>query len=148
LRVVDFVVQMCFQSHLGIIDDCIDILIKHGVQNCSAVVPSHECAEYHPLRAQRITKEGLLLPFINNKQKVSANRQDLPKAMFFDHSFWVLWSSSIKNMKESRNTGSWPCMGEKIIPYITEGCFDIHDIGDIKKTEEWLIKNQIKSPDF
>lgn len=130
------------------IDDCINILISNGPEKCSAVVPSHQCAEYHPLRAQRLTGEGILFPFINNKQKVSANRQDLPTAMFFDHSFWVLWSSSIKNMKKNRNSGAWPCMGEKIIPYITEGCFDIHDIKDIKKTEEWLIENQIEFPNF
>ena len=130
------------------IDDCINILINNGPENCSAVVPAHECAEYHPLRAHRLTKEGILLPYFDNKQKFSANRQDLPTALFFDHSFWVLWSSSIENMNKIINTGSWPCMGGAIIPYITEGCFDIHDLNDIKKTEEWLIKHQIKSPNF
>lgn len=130
------------------IDACIDILIKNGPNNCSAVVPSHECPEYHPLRAQRLSKQGLLSPFVENQKKVSANRQDLPTAIFFDHSFWVLWSSSIKNTKTNKNSGSWPCMGKKIIPYMTKGCFDIHDIEDIKKTEEWLIKNQIEIPNF
>ncbi len=130
------------------IDDCINILISNGPSKCSAVIPSHECPEYHPLRAQRLSKEGFLLPFAENQKRVSANRQDLPTAIFFDHSFWVLWSSSIKNAKKNKNSGSWPCMGEKIIPYITKGCFDIHDLKDIKKTEEWLIENKIETPNF
>ncbi len=130
------------------IDDCINILISYGPKKCSSVIPSHKCAEYHPLRAQRLNKEGILLPFVNNQKQVSANRQDLPPAMFFDHSFWVLWSSSIKNMNKNKNYGSWPCMGDKIIPYLTKGCFDIHDLKDVKKTEEWLIENKIKPPEF
>jgi len=130
------------------IDNCIDILISNGPNKCSSVIPSHECAEYHPLRAQRLNEEGILLPFVNNQKKVSANRQDLPPVMFFDHSFWVLWSSSIKNMNKNKNSGSWPCMGDKIIPYLTKGCFDIHDLKDVKRTEEWLIENKIKSPEF
>ena len=132
----------------NMIDDCIEILINKGSELCSAVVPAHECSEYHPLRAQRINNKGILEPYLDNNGKVSANRQDLPKAIFFDHSFWVLWSSSIENMRKINSSNSWPCMGDKIIPYITKGCFDIHDLNDISRTESWLIKNKIKTPNF
>lgn len=130
------------------IDDCIKKLINKGPESCSAVVPAHECSEYHPLRAQRINKKGTLEPYLGSNKEVSANRQDLPKAIFFDHSFWVLWSSSIKNMKNINSSNSWPCMGDKIIPYMTKGSFDIHDLNDLERTESWLIENKIKSPNF
>ncbi len=130
------------------IDDCISILIEKGPSECSAVIPAHECSEYHPLRAQKINEKGILEPYLENTTKVSANRQDLPRAIFFDHSFWVLWASSIENMNKNKSSNSWPCMGNKIFPYITEGCFDIHNYNDIQKTESWLIKNKIKPPNF
>jgi len=130
------------------IDDCIKILIDKGPEKCSAVIPSHECSEYHPLRAQKIEKDGISVPYVKNTNPISANRQDLPKAIFFDHSFWAVWSSSIKNMHCNPLNHPWPCMGQKIVPYITEGCFDIHNLEDIQKTKEWIINNHIKKPEF
>tara|TARA_A100001011_G_scaffold396049_2_gene492853 strand:- start:210 stop:947 length:738 start_codon:yes stop_codon:yes gene_type:complete len=130
------------------IDNCIDILIKKGNEVCTSVIPAHDCSEYHPLRAQSINKDGFLIPYINEINPVSANRQDLPKAIFFDHSFWVVWASSILNMKKQQSNHPWPCMGNKIFPYFTKGCFDVHDFEDIKRTEQWIIENKIKSPNF
>ena len=132
----------------AMIDECIDILIENGPKKCSAVVPAHECAEYHPLRAQKINKEGKVVPYLIDQKNVSANRQALPKAIFFDHSFWVLWASSIVTINKNNYSGSWPCMGDKILPYITDGCFDVHKLSDVKRAEEWLIENKIKFPCF
>jgi hypothetical protein len=42
----------------------------------------------------------------------------------------------------------WKCMGNKIKPYITNGCFDVHSIEDIKSTEEWILENRIPIPNI
>ncbi len=121
------------------IDDCISILINSGA---TAVIPSHYKYEYHPRRSKRILEDGTLSNFIGgNNEYVSANRQDLEECVFFDHSFWVL---DVRNgVKSTNGQYPWPVMGNKIIPYITEGCFDVHDVDDLKKTEDWLVKNNI-----
>lgn len=128
-----------------IIDDCIELLIAD--ESLSAVVPVHEKSEYHPYRAKTLDENGMLKPFFNfDKMKVSGNRQDLPVAYFFDHSIWVL---RVKNSVYS-DSGQppWTCMGSKIKPYVTEGCFDVHDLDDLKKTEIWIQKNDIPIPNF
>lgn len=121
------------------IDDCVELLIEN---NYSSVIPSHYKYEYHPRRAKKISPDGTLENFIDNKgQYVSANRQDLEPCVFFDHSFWVL---DIKTGVNSENGQyPWPVMGNNIFPYITEGCFDVHDVEDLKRTEEWLVENNI-----
>jgi len=128
-----------------IIDNCIKQLIDD--KNISAVVPVHEKSEYNPYRAKKILKDGFLFPFIDDgKNKVSANRQDLPKSYFFDHSIWALRRSSIKNQHNGQMP--WKCMGNKIKPYLTNGCFDVHSIEDIKSTEEWILENKIPIPNI
>jgi len=128
-----------------IIDNCVKQLIED--KNISAVVPVHEKSEYNPYRAKKILSDGLLCPFIDNgKEKVSANRQDLPKSYFFDHSIWALRSSSIKNQDNGQLP--WKCMGNKIKPYITTGCFDVHSLEDIKSTEKWIVENNIPIPNI
>ena len=125
-----------------IIDDCIDQLLADP--SLTAVVPSHEKAEYHPYRAKRLNN-GILQPFVEEASQASANRQDLPTAYFFDHSIWVLRAHSIR---DPNGQGPWHCMGGRIKPYPTEGCMDIHDLEDIKKTENWIDEHRIPFPDF
>ena len=126
-----------------IIDECVETLITDP--EISAIVPCHECSEYHPFRAKKVGSGGNLEPYINNNGEVSANRQDLPKALFFDHSVWVLRADSVKNM--GKGQPPWPCMGNKIKPYVTEGCFDVHTFDDIKKTEDWIAAKRIVPPE-
>lgn len=120
------------------IDDCINLLLENP--ELSSVVPSHIKNEYHPLRAKKINSDGLLVPFIElENRNISANRQDLESCLFFDHSFWVL---SVENgIRASDGQQPWPVMGNNILPYMTEGCFDVHDLEDIKRTEDWIIAN-------
>lgn len=124
-----------------IIDDCIDELLRDP--SLSAVVPSHEKAEYHPYRGKRLDSFGLMLPFVDGADNVSANRQDLPTCLFFDHSIWALRAEAVR---DPNGQGPWPCMGQRIKPYLTEGCLDVHDIADLEKTEAWIIENKIKQP--
>lgn len=127
------------------IDDCIEALIADD--SLSSVVPMHEKSEYHPFRAKTPDSEGLVVPFFDfSKGGVSGNRQDLPTAYFFDHSIWVL--SVERGIRSSNGQPPWTCMGSRIKPYVTEGCFDVHTLEDLKKTEEWLVANGISPPDF
>jgi len=124
------------------IDECIELLINDN--NLSSVIPSHVNDEYHPYRAKKINKEGLLINLFDfEKMQVSANRQELDSCVFFDHSFWVL--DALKGIENSENGQlPWRVMGNDILPYITKGCFDVHSLDDIKKTEDWLIKNKVE----
>ena len=126
-----------------IIDDCIDQLLADN--SLSSVVPSHEHNEHHPMRAKAVTEAGLLKPFVDTGESVSANRQDLPTCYFFDHSIWVLRAEAIC---APGGQGPWDCMGTRIKPYPTEGCLDVHSIEDIKMTEDWIKENAIPYPDF
>lgn len=121
------------------IDKCIKILISNST--ASAVIPCHEKNEYHPARAKTIDNMGYLRQVV--KGDYSGNRQDLSKAYFFDHSFWVIRGCSAK-----KNYGQppWNCMGNKIIPFPTSGCFDVHSKSDILKTETWIKKNRVPVP--
>lgn len=122
------------------IDNCIELLITN---NYSAVIPSHYKDEYHPKRAKKVLPDGTLVNFIDNKGKyVSANRQELEPCVFFDHSFWVL--SVAEGVKCTNGQYPWPVMGNNIFPYITEGCFDVHNEEDLKLTEQWLIKKGVR----
>jgi CMP-N,N'-diacetyllegionaminic acid synthase len=121
------------------IDECIELLLSND--RLSSVVPSHTKDEYHPLRGKKINEYGELVPFVDTQAKVSANRQDLEKCLFFDHSFWVL--DKEKGINCENGQYPWPVMGNHILPYITEGCFDVHDLDDIQTTEEWIKANGI-----
>lgn len=126
-----------------IIDDCIDQLLED--ESLSAVVPSHDKSEYHPYRGKRLSGEGLMQPFVQDAGQVSANRQDLPVCLYFDHSIWALRASAIR---DPHGQPPWPCMGQRIKPYLTQGCLDVHDMDDIIKTEKWIIEHGIARPDW
>jgi len=126
------------------IDACIDMLMAST--HATSVVPSHDKAEYHPMRAKRVMPDGTLQPFLGGDGKVSANRQDLPKCLFFDHSFWVLRGR--RAVFDPEGQGPWNCMGRTILPYETHGCLDVHDLEDIDRTAKWIEANGVPRPDF
>lgn len=122
------------------IDDCLDIIASDD--QISSVIPAHYMPEYHPYRAKMINKDGFLENVINyGPRSVSANRQDLDPCVFFDHSFWVLRVSN--GVRSINGQMPWPVMGNNIRPYITSGCFDVHDEHDLVKTESWIKSNNI-----
>ncbi len=126
-----------------IIDSCIEALLAD--ETLSSVVPCHENNEYHPFRAKSMNDESLLEPFVPMDGNVSANRQDLPVAYFFDHSIWALRKSAVAGTGGQK---PWDCMGNRIKPFVTDGCFDVHSQEDIKKTEKWIDENNIPLPSF
>lgn len=121
-----------------IFDECIALLLEDS--SLSAVIPMHEKSEYHPYRCKTIADDGCVYPFFDfSKTKISGNRQDLPTALFFDHSIWIL--SVVNGVKSNNGQPPWTCMGNKIKPYITEGCFDVHEEEDLMRTADWILKN-------
>lgn len=125
------------------IDACIDLLMANP--EATAVVPAHQHPEYHPMRAKRLMPDGSLSPFVA-EEGVSANRQDLPVAYFFDHSFWVLRGRQA--VFDPDGQAPWPCMGSRILPFETEGCRDVHDLADLETTAAWIVANNVPRPDF
>lgn len=120
------------------IDRCIEMVLADPT--LSAAVPVHLNQDNHPLRAKRLNSEGLLEPFIDTTgKKVSTNRQDLEPCYFLDHSVWIL------NLKESLKPDGgqppWTFMGNRISPFVTDGCFDVHTRDDIALCEKWLMEN-------
>jgi CMP-N-acetylneuraminic acid synthetase len=125
------------------IDACIDLLLANPA--ATAVIPAHQQPEYHPMRARRVRPDGALEPFVGGGE-VSANRQDLPTCLFYDHSFWVLRGRGA--VFDPNGQQPWPCMGSHIIPFETQGCRDVHDLADLETTAQWIVDNGIPQPDF
>jgi CMP-N-acetylneuraminic acid synthetase len=125
------------------IDECIAMLLADPT--ASSVVPSHDMAEYHPMRAKRLMPDGSLEPFVD-VSSASANRQDLPKALFFDHSFWVLRGRQA--VFDDLGQRPWPCMGSRILSYETQGCLDVHRMEDLEITADWLRSHDVPPPNF
>lgn len=118
------------------IDACIDYLMKD--ETLSAAAPVYREMDHHPFRAKQINGEGLCEPFFDfGDQNISTNRQDLIPCYFFSHNFWVL---RVSEFESGSGQQPWTFMGDRVKPYIIEEAFDVHEMDDIKKSEEWLVK--------
>jgi N-acylneuraminate cytidylyltransferase len=98
--------------------------------------------DHHPYRSKCLREDGCLGTWFDfGDNKISTNRQDLPKNYVFCHNFWTL------NLKNSLYSGKgqqpWTFMGENVKPVVVEESFDIHDMDDILRTEKWLRKEGI-----
>ncbi|AXJ01696.1 CMP-N-acetylneuraminic acid synthetase [Cyclonatronum proteinivorum] len=118
------------------IDACIGYLLED--ETLSAAAPVYREMDHHPYRAKKLTAEGLCEPFFDFGDKhISTNRQDLVPCYFFSHNFWVL---RVTDFESGKGQQPWTFMGERVKPYIIEEAFDVHDLEDIQKSEEWLKK--------
>lgn len=109
----------------------------------SAVVPVQNDQDHHPYRAKRLNAQGSLEPFFEfGDMEVSTNRQDLESCYFLCHNFWVL--NLAKSLYAKVGQKPWVFLGNNIKPIITQGCFDVHTLEDLAKSEEWL-KAQMRS---
>lgn len=120
------------------IDDTIEILLDDD--SLSAVVPAHIEQDNHPYRAKLLGNDGVVSGFFPQIPDISSNRQDLPTAVFFDHSFWTLRAKSIMELS---GPPPWPCMGARVKAYLTSGGFDVHNPEDVIRTEQWLRANVV-----
>ena len=125
------------------IDKSIEMILQDDT--ISSVCPAEIDQDHHPFRAKTIDENGNLQTFFNfNGKTISTNRQDLSPCYFLCHNFWTL---NIKKIAEVGNAGQqpWPFLGNKIKPIEVSGCFDVHTLDDIKKTEEWIKNNEINN---
>lgn len=124
----------------GWIDACIEEVLKD--KNISAVVPVCEDLDHHPFRAKRTDRNGFLTSFFNFMgKKISTNRQDLEPSYFLCHNFWVL--NTKKSIFSRGGQPPWTFMGNRVKPFVVKDCCDIHARSDLKKTEEWILKNKL-----
>ncbi len=123
------------------IDECIETLLADP--SATSVVPVHRSTGTHPLWAKLVSEEGRLIQAAPGDH--SPNRQELPAAFFPDHSFWVLRTSAIT---ADGGQPPWPCMGNQIVPFVTEGPVDVHVAEDLRAVEEWLDRNGVPAPHY
>lgn len=110
----------------------------------SAVVPVMEEMDHHPYRSKTVDEKGFLKTWFDfSGKKISTNRQDLPKNYVLCHNFWTL---NVKESVCSEREGQqpWTFMGNKIKPIVVEESFDVHTLEDLKKSEDWIVRNNIK----
>jgi CMP-N-acetylneuraminic acid synthetase len=112
-------------------------------ESITAMAPCYQEQDHHPYRAKRIDENGFLDTFVNlDDIDVSSNRQELETCVFFAHNFWVL---RVKNSLEADGGQKpWVFMGDKVKPIMVEGCFDVHTVEDINRTEIWIKENSVE----
>lgn len=121
------------------IDKSISTILDND--DISSVCPAEKDQDHHPFRAKTLDKNGSLQTFFDFTGKnISTNRQDLPPCYFLCHNFWTL---NVKHTLINPMTGQqpWTFLGNNIKPIEVSGCFDVHDLDDVAKTEKWLIEN-------
>jgi CMP-N-acetylneuraminic acid synthetase len=96
--------------------------------------------DHHPTRAKQISEEGFLMPFLNNNEKTSSNRQELSACYFLSHNFWVL--NVKKLLSSSGGHYPWPFMGSNVLPYEVDTSVDIHNKQDIHLSKLWIKENE------
>lgn len=124
--------------------------IKESIQTIldnpeiSSACPVEKDQDHHPFRAKRLRADGCLEPFFDfSGKQISTNRQDLCDCYYFCHNFWTL---NLKKTIYSKDPGQppWGFMGNNIKPIVVENCFDVHDMEDVVKTEQWLTEEGIR----
>ncbi len=120
------------------IDDCINEIIRNP--EISALVPTIINQDHHPYRMKKLDENGFLKPYFDFQgQKISTNRQELPRNYILCHNFWVLNVS--KSVYSKEGDQPWAFMGSNVKPYVIDQAFDVHDLEDLKRSEKWIEEN-------
>ncbi|WP_196797671.1 acylneuraminate cytidylyltransferase family protein [Limnospira platensis] len=120
------------------IDDCINEIIRN--QDISAVVPTVINQDHHPYRMKKLDENGFLKPYFDFQgQSISTNRQELPPNYILCHNFWVL--NVNKSVYSEDGDQPWSFMGSKVKPYVIDEAFDVHDLEDLIRSENWIKDN-------
>lgn len=133
-------------ANSGIIKkDWIEESIQYILQDntISAAVPVLLEMDNHPFRSKRLREDGCLDTWFDFRgTNISTNRQDLPMNFVLCHNFWTLnLKESIYSEREGQQP--WTFMGDRIKPIVVKESFDVHDEDDIRRTEKWLLEEQI-----
>ena len=122
-----------------IVRDCVNIL-ENDYDNISSVCPVYVDNDHHPLRCKKIM-DGKVVSYIETKETISTNRQDLPECVFLAHNIWVI--NVKKFLSKEFGQGPWTFLGQKVVPYKIEESIDIHDDLDLLKANYWVKNNYI-----
>jgi CMP-N-acetylneuraminic acid synthetase len=119
------------------------ISLLEGDPLASAAVPAYVEQDRHPFRAKEWKSDGTLRSFFSGAE-VSSNRQELPKAVFLAHTFWVIALDN--GLTPAGGEAPWHCLGGRVLGFEVETRSDIHSMEDVRAAEEWLQHNSIDSP--
>jgi CMP-N-acetylneuraminic acid synthetase len=135
-----FVLLFCNTATItpGIIDKGIEQLRKDESYDSAVTVSLYN--EYSPVRAKQVTKDNIILPYvdINSIPNASCDRDTAEPCYFCDCSVWIMRP---RCLDYSKGIQPFRWMGQKSFPLHQSGGLDIdHDYG-VALTEHWLRKN-------
>lgn len=105
----------------------------------TSVIPVAEDNDKHPVRARRVSEDGVLTSYLELPTGASSTRQELPTAFFALHNFWLirLFDGELR----LGNHAPWPAWGDRPAPiYSNERFCDIHEPSDIPIVEAALVR--------
>ncbi len=121
------------------IEESIRLMNERG--QLSAVVPVMEEMDHHPYRAKRLREDGCLDTWFDfGGKSISTNRQDLPLNYVLCHNFWTI--RLVNGELPQTGQQPWTFMGENVFPIVVDESFDVHELEDLLRTEEWLCRNK------
>lgn len=132
-RNLDVLVTMhcnCCVHRPGLVDDCIEHLL--GNPEADSCVTGYVDNSVHPYRTKRISKEGLLQPWLDVPEGTSNNRQALEQCFILDGAVRALRFSECFPAKGQK---PFTYLGNSILPMINHSVGDVHSLLDIKISE-------------
>ena len=124
------------------IDEGIKVLREHPEYDSAISVSKYNM--FSPLRARRISSNGLLHPFVPLDLipgELDSDRDSQGDAWFADMGVSIVRPRCLENVEEGLLPQKW--MGKKIYPICQEGGFDVDYEWEIPAVENWLRKNEI-----
>jgi CMP-N,N'-diacetyllegionaminic acid synthase len=119
----------------GKIDECIQALLDDSTLDTAVTV--HEWGDHHPTRAKTTDGEGMLVPIIPMKEKVTTTRQLLGATFYLDHQVWAFRVRDYRLPDGGHQP--WWFMGNRVKGIPNEDLIvDVHTRADIAYTEMWL----------
>ena len=127
-----------------IIDTGIETLLRN--ENYDSAVSVSVYNMWSPLRARKLDKKGLLIPFVpfkyfGNPKTLNCDRDSQGNVYFADMSVSIVRSRCFSNMKDNLLPQRW--MGKKIAPIFSHYGLDLDYDWQLGQVKHW-IKNNFK----
>ena len=121
------------------IDEGIDVLRRHPDVDSAATVSCYNM--WSPLRARRITAEGLLQPFVpfetfGDPKTLNCDRDSQGDVWFADTSLSIVRPRCLERLEEGQLPQRW--MGRRIYPLKQWGGLDVDYQWQLPQVEYWL----------
>ena len=126
----------------GLIDEGIEAL--KGNKKLDSAVTVSEYNMWSPLRARRLDKKGLLMPFVpfetfGDPKTMNCDRESQGSALFADMSVSIVRPRCLERIEEGMLPQKW--MGRNIYPIQNWGGCDIDYEWQVPQVEYWLRKH-------